>query len=95
MAAGCSPVEAGGEREKRTLEQAIDLLAAALVRDPEEYTRLRAAIMTRRDTGKSRLEETRERLGHLQGRCLLDTWYEMLGDLCSNLETRDPGGRLR
>jgi uncharacterized protein (TIGR03084 family) len=72
-----------------------DLLAAAPVRDAEEYTRLRAAIMARRDAGKSRLEETRERLGHLQGRCLLDTWYETLGDLCSMLETRDPGDRLR
>lgn len=71
-----------------------DLLAAASLRDPEEYARLRADIMARRE-GKSRLEETRERLGHLTGRHLLAKWKETLDGLCTMLETRNPGDRVK
>jgi len=71
-----------------------DLLAAASARDPEEFARLRADIMARRE-GKSRVEEARERLGHLTGRSLLKVWRETLDDLCTMLEARDPNDRLK
>lgn len=71
-----------------------DLLAAASVRDPEEFARLRADIVARRE-GKSRVEEARERLGHLTGRSLLTVWRETLEDLCTMLETRNPDDRLK
>jgi len=72
-----------------------DLLATASARDPEEYGRLRADIMARRDAGKSRIEETRERLGHLTGRRLLAAWRETLDGLCTMLESRNPNDRLK
>jgi uncharacterized protein (TIGR03084 family) len=72
-----------------------DLLAAASARDPEEYSRLRADIMARRDAGKTRVEEARERFGELTGRRLLASWRETLGNLCDMLERRDPKDRLR
>ena len=71
-----------------------DLLAAASARDAGEYGRLRAEIMARRE-GKSRVEETRERFGHLTGHRLLARWKETLDDLCTMLETRNPSDRLK
>jgi uncharacterized protein (TIGR03084 family) len=72
-----------------------DLLAAASLRDPEEYGRLRAAIMAKRDAGMSRLEETRERLGHLTGRRLLERWKDTIDALCAALEARNPDDRVK
>jgi len=72
-----------------------DLLAAVSVRDPEEFARMRAAIVARRDAGKSRVEEARERLGHLTGRRLLAVWRETLDGLCTMLESRNPDDRLK
>ena len=72
-----------------------DLLAAASLRDPEEYGRLRAAIMAKRDAGMSRLEETRERLGHLTGRRRLARWKDTIDDLCAALAARNPNDRLK
>jgi uncharacterized protein (TIGR03084 family) len=72
-----------------------DRLAAASVRDPEEYGRSRADIMARRDAGKSRIEEARERLGDLTGRRLLAAWRETLDGLCTMLESRNPNDRLK
>lgn len=72
-----------------------DLLATASLRDSKEYGRLRAAIMAKRDDGMSRLEETRERLGHLTGRRLLARWKDTIDDLCATLETRNPNDRLK
>lgn len=71
-----------------------DLLAAASARDPKEFAQLRADIMARRE-GKSRVEEARERLGHLTGRSLLKVWRETLDDLCTMLEARNPNDRLK
>ena len=72
-----------------------DLAAAASARDPNEYTARRDAILARREEGLTRLEETRERLGHLEGKELLETWHHTLEDLCGLLEKRDPKDRLR
>ena len=72
-----------------------DLLAAASARDPEEYSRMRAVILARRETGLTRVEETRDRLGHLTGRRLLTAWRQTLDALCDQLQDRDPKERLR
>ncbi len=72
-----------------------DLLATASTRDPEEYSRLRAGIMARRDAGMTRVAEARERFGDLTGRRLLARWRETLNALCDTLEKRDPKDRVR
>ncbi len=71
-----------------------DLLAAASARDPDEYRKMRAAIISRRAAGLTRVEETRQRLGRLTGRALLAAWYSTLMKLCDQLEARDQKERL-
>jgi uncharacterized protein (TIGR03083 family) len=52
-----------------------DLMAAASVVGPESL----------RDSGMSRLQETRDRLGHLIGKHLLGRWHAQVTDLCDKL----------
>ena len=71
-----------------------DLMAAASVAGPEFFTRRRAEIQSLRDSGMSRLQETRHRLGHLIGKRLLASWYAQVTDLYDKLSALPPSTRL-
>lgn len=71
-----------------------DLMAAASVAGPGQFTRLRDEIQAARDTGISRIQETRQRLGHLTGRRLLSRWHETMCQLCDKLSAMPPDARL-
>ncbi|HEX4367985.1 MAG TPA: TIGR03084 family metal-binding protein [Rhodopila sp.] len=71
-----------------------DLMAAASVAGPEPFTRLRTQIQAARDTGMTRVEEARQRLGSLTGRRLLDRWQAVMTDLCNSLSALPPNARL-
>ena len=47
-----------------------------------------------RDSGMSRLQETRHRLGHLIGKHLLASWYAQVTDLYDKLSALPPSARL-
>jgi uncharacterized protein (TIGR03084 family) len=74
---------------------ASDLMAAASVDGPEAFARAQAEMWTLRDSGMSRLEETRHRLGHLTGRRLLEQWHSRMADLCDKLGAMPPDARLK
>jgi uncharacterized protein (TIGR03084 family) len=71
-----------------------DLMAAASVAGPEPFERRRAEIQALRDAGMSRIQETRQRYSHLTGKHLLEHWYAQVIDLCDQLSTLPPSGRL-
>lgn len=71
-----------------------DLMAAASVAGPEAFARRRDQIQVQRDSGLSRLQETRLRLGHLTGRRLLERWHTEVVDLCDKLSALPPNARL-
>ena len=71
-----------------------DLMAAASVAGPEPFTRLRAEIQALRDSGMSRLQATRHRLGDLTGRHLLERWYAQMNDLCDRISALPQDARL-
>jgi uncharacterized protein (TIGR03084 family) len=71
-----------------------DLMAAASVAGPEPFTRLRTQIQAARDTGMSRVQEARHRLGDLTGRRLLERWHATMTDLCDRLSALPPNARL-
>jgi uncharacterized protein (TIGR03084 family) len=71
-----------------------DLMAAASVVGPESFARRRADIQSLRDSGMSRLQGTRHRLGHLIGKHLLASWYAQVTDLCDKLSALPPSARL-
>lgn len=71
-----------------------DLMAAASVAGPEAFNRLRTEIQASRNKGLSRIEETRQRLGSLTGRRLLDQWHTTMADLCDRLSALPADARL-
>ncbi len=71
-----------------------DLMAAASVQGPVPFNRLRTEIQARRDTGMTRVQEARDRLGHLTGKHLLDRWYAEVSALCDTLLALPPNARL-
>ncbi|QQS15245.1 MAG: TIGR03084 family protein [Rhodospirillales bacterium] len=71
-----------------------DLLAAASARDPVEFKALAADMRAKRESGLTRVQETRQRLGDLTGPRLLARWRETLASLCDALDARDPKARL-
>lgn len=71
-----------------------DVMAATAATDPVAFRALRADIQARRDTGMSRVEETRARLGDPRGRVLLEQWRAELDRLCGLLDARDPSDRI-
>jgi len=74
---------------------ASDLMAAASVAGPEAFARFQAEVKALRDSGMSRLEETRHRFGHLTGTVLLEHWYRQMADLCDQLSAMAPDTRLK
>jgi uncharacterized protein (TIGR03084 family) len=71
-----------------------DLMAAASVAGAEPFARMRAEIQALRDSGLSRMEATRRRLGSLTGRRLLERWYEQMAALCDRLSAMPADTRL-
>jgi len=74
---------------------ASDLMAAASVAGPEPFARMSAEIQAVRDSGLSRVQETRHRLGHLTGKRLLERWYAQMADLSDKLSAMPPNTRLK
>jgi uncharacterized protein (TIGR03084 family) len=72
-----------------------DLMAAASVAGPEPFERMRAQIQALRDSGLSRVEAMRRRLGRLTGTRLLEHWYAQMADLCDKLSAMPPDTRLK
>ncbi|HKU93718.1 MAG TPA: TIGR03084 family metal-binding protein [Vineibacter sp.] len=72
-----------------------DVLGIASATDVAAFDALRADIAAKRATGLSRLEETRQRLGHLAGAELLAHWYQAMVRLCDVLAAKAPDARLK
>ena len=72
-----------------------DLMAAASVSGEDPFRQLRAEIQAARDSGLTRVEETRQRLGNPTGKRLLDLWYATMADLCDKLSAMPPDARLK
>ncbi len=72
-----------------------DAMGLASATDPAAFEALVADIQSRRASGLSRLEETRQRLGHLTGAGLLDRWHQNLLQLCDALAAKAPDARLK
>ncbi len=72
-----------------------DILGLASATDVSAFDALRADIAAKRETGLSRLEETRQRLGDLVGPVLLDRWQQTLSQLCDALAAKAPDARLK
>ena len=67
-----------------------DQMAATSVESPEAFARLRAEIQAQRETGLTRVQETRQRMGDLTGRRLLARWQDtamVLADRLGGLPT--------
>jgi uncharacterized protein (TIGR03084 family) len=71
-----------------------DLMAAASAAGPEPFTRRREEIQALRDSGLSRIQETRQRFNHLTGKNLLERWYAQAIDLSDMLSALPPSTRL-
>ena len=74
---------------------ASDLMASASVAGAEPFARFREGVQTARDSGMTRLEETRQRLGDLTAGRLLERWRQQMGELCDKLSALPPGTRLK
>ncbi|MGI9426008.1 MAG: TIGR03084 family metal-binding protein [Hyphomicrobiaceae bacterium] len=71
-----------------------DNMALLSATDVDAYVRLRDAIKARRDSGATLMQLTHERIGHLTGRALLETWAGHWSKLCDVLAAKDPDERL-
>lgn len=72
-----------------------DLMAAASVESPEAFLRLRAEVQRLRDSGMTRIQETRHRLGNLTGHALRARWRDTALDLATRLGALPVGTRLK
>jgi uncharacterized protein (TIGR03084 family) len=72
-----------------------DLMAAASVAGPEHFATFRAERQALLDSGMTRVQAARRRLGELTGARLLKAWYEQMADLCGKLSVMPPDTRLK
>ena len=72
-----------------------DTMALASASDPADFARLMADIQERRKEASSRIEETRQRLGGLGGKALLERWRTTLERLCGVLADKPVDARLK
>ena len=72
-----------------------DLMAAASVAGADPFASYRAERQAMIDSGLTRVEATRRRMGDLTGRRLLETWYAIMVDLCDKLSAMPPDTRLK
>jgi uncharacterized protein (TIGR03084 family) len=71
-----------------------DLRSMAATAGRDSFERDRAAIQALRDSGISRREETRQRLGDLSGQRLRERWYAQMTALCDVLAALPADARL-
>lgn len=72
-----------------------DARGIASISDPALFDTLSEQLRAIRESGKSRLEETRRLYGDLTGPRLLEDWHQQLGRLCDLLAALAPDTRLR
>lgn len=72
-----------------------DLMAAASVAGADPFAAYRAERQAMMDSGLTRVEATRRRMGDLVGRRLLDRWFATMSDLCGKLSDMAPDARLK
>jgi uncharacterized protein (TIGR03084 family) len=72
-----------------------DLMAAASAAGPEQFLAFRAERQVLIDSGMSRVQAARRRLGDLTGPRLLDRWHIEMADLCDKLSAMPPDTRLK
>ena len=72
-----------------------DLMAAASVAGADPFSRLRAEMQAARDSGLTRVQATRQRMGGLTGARLRETWFAQMTDLCAKLSGMAPDTRLK
>lgn len=72
-----------------------DLLAAASVAGAEAFAQMRADAQILRDSGLTRVQMTRRRLGDLTGRRLLDRWRALAMELGGKLSMMPVETRLK
>jgi uncharacterized protein (TIGR03084 family) len=72
-----------------------DLMAAASVSGPEQFATFRAERQSLVDSGLTRVQAARRRLGDLTGTRLLERWYAQMNELCDKLSAMPPDTRLK
>ena len=72
-----------------------DLMAAASVAGADPFAAYRAERQAMVDSGLTRVQATRQRMGDLKGRKLLDTWHATMTGLCAKLSAMPPDTRLK
>ncbi len=72
-----------------------DLMAAASVAGPETFAAFRAERQALIDSGVTRVEAARRRLGDLSGRDLLEQWHARVTALCAALSPLPLDTRLK
>ena len=72
-----------------------DLMAAASVAGPEAFAKFRAERQALVDSGMTRVQAARHRLGDLTGSRLLQRWHAQMVDLCNQLSAMAPETRLK
>lgn len=72
-----------------------DLMAAASMAGPETFRKWREQIQAARETGLTRLQETRLRMGNLTGQRLLERWHAEAAALADRLAALPADTRLK
>jgi uncharacterized protein (TIGR03084 family) len=72
-----------------------DLMAAASVAGPGEFSQFRAERHALVDQGMTRVQAANHCLGDLAGSRLLERWYEQMAALCEKLSAIPPETRLK
>jgi uncharacterized protein (TIGR03084 family) len=72
-----------------------DLMAAASVAGADPFAAYRAERQAMMDSGLTRVQATRQRLGDLTGQRLLGRWHTTMTDLCAKLSAMPPDARLK
>src|ERR1700687_1375506 len=71
-----------------------DLMAAASVAGPEQFSQFRAERQALLDRGLTRVQAAHHRLGDLTGTRLLKRWHALVVDLCDKLSAIPSDTRL-
>lgn len=72
-----------------------DLMAEASLAGTDAFAAYQGERKALMDSGMTRLQATRHRLGHLTEQHLLRQWFATMRDLCDKLDAMPPGARLK
>ena len=72
-----------------------DLMAAASLAGPDQFAAFRAELAALVDSGLTRMQVSRQRLGNPAGVALRDRWYAEMIRLCGALAALPPDARLK